>query len=198
MFEQSNLMRLGCHPDKGDGGACEEMINYLISYTFRMAISKNPRKLLRAECKKILCFFLGINIEDNKTLNIIRVSPTKQWNKIDLIVDIVLQKNDKLEYHALMIEIKYFSSLKNDLTEYTLKSKQFNFYKDSEEKRIWHYWLFHCRSEEDTKDYIDHLPCNFRIVNKQYFENIGISKTESEIFNEFWINNWVTNSFEEE
>ena len=41
------------------------------------------------------------------------------------------------------------------------------------------------------------LPRDFQIVNKQQFEQSGITETESEIFNEFWIHDWQTNSFEE-
>ena len=82
MTDQSNLMRLECHPDKGEGGKCEEIIDYILSYTFRMAISRNTRNLLKEECKKILCHFLELNIDDYKTINVLRVSPTKQWEKL--------------------------------------------------------------------------------------------------------------------
>lgn len=190
-------MRLEVHPDKAGEGQCEAIIDYVLSYTFRMAVDSNNREKLLVECRKILFYFLQISLDNCQNIHIIRVSPTKQWNKIDLIVDVELSYNNIQENHCILIETKYFGKLDNDLVKYTNLVKDFKFPIKSNEVRKMHYWVFHCRSDKDATEYKNHLPSNFNIVNKQFFERRGISETESEIFNEFWINEWQTNSFED-
>lgn len=191
-------MRLEVHPDKTNSdGQCEEIIDYILSFTFRMAIDSNNRKILQDECRKILFYFLGFKSDEEKNIQITRVSPTKQWNKIDLIVDVEFLRNNIVENHCILIETKYYSKLKNNLGEYEKYAKDFKYPIEQERPRIMHYWVFHCRSNQDASEYTAHLPMNYGIVNKQFFENRIVSETESEIFNEFWINNWQTNSFEE-
>lgn len=193
---QSQLMRLEVHPESNNEGKCEEIIDYILSFTFHMASDSNMRHKLRNECRRILLFFLEIDT-DNSKISITRVSPTKQWKRIDLIVDVELIKNGIVENHCILIETKYFSKLENNLSEYLDKATKFKFPVKPEKKRDMHYWVFHCRSDNDAIDYKNVLPDSFSIINKQFFESNGINETESEIFNEFWINNWQTNSFEE-
>ena len=151
---KSQLMRLEHHPDNGEGGKCEEVIDYLLSFTLRMAMDNNKRELLRRECRKILFYFLGLNSEVGDNLHVIRVSPTKQWEKIDLIVDVELLRNNYVEYHCILIETKYFSKLDNDLIGYIQTVKDFHYPISPNHKRIMHYWVFHCRCEKDEANYI--------------------------------------------
>lgn len=182
--------------DSEKDGHAETMMDYVFSWCFRMAqdVYSTQKPILWSQCKDILCRVLG----ETSDVEILNVKVWKQEENIDLWVEVELRKNGKIEHHAILIENKYYSRLRqvkdtdgefrNQLIVY---KKKFDKYY-SEQSIAWskHYVLITCIERDEENKFIEYSPAEefgYRIIT--FYEMLGdcAQETESDIYNEFWL-----------
>lgn len=191
-MELPKLMR----DDSEKDGHAETVMDYVFSWCFRMAKDEysEEKPILCSQCKDILCRVL----EETSDVEILDVKVWKQEEKIDLWVEVELRKNGQIEYHAILIENKYYSKLRqvkdtdgeyhNQLIVY---QKKFDRYY-SEQPKAWHkhYVLITCIERDEENKFMEYLSAEefgYRIIT--FYEMLGdcTRETESDIYNEFWL-----------
>ena len=183
---------------KKDGQA-ENIMDYIISWCLRRAsiICKNEKPILYNYCRNMLSILLQITIDDSILFKSVKV--WKQEYKIDLWIEVIIEKRGIEEKHALLIENKYYSKIR------TLKDKdgkyksQLEIYKQifdeyyqkepTQYKK--HYALITCIDRNDPKFSIYKSALNLNFSVYSFYELLGekrdYEESESEIFNEFWL-----------
>lgn len=185
---------LMCDDSKKDGHA-ETMMDYILSWSLRCtkySFIKYNKPLLYHYCKYILCTFIDkLQDMNNITIDDVRVCKQKQY--IDLWVEVDLHINDREEHHAILIEDKYYTGVHD---EQLARYKQiFNeHYKDSQ--RNCHYVLITCLYSNNmhyaplaqaAKDNRFNIYQLYDIVDN----SLGYRESESDIFNELFLREWV-------
>ena len=187
-------------------GQLETIMDYVISWCLRCAeenailynpeaeektIKENKPNLFRY-CHSMLAKLLGLKNEDK--LEFTSVKTWKQKYRIDLWVEVVLKINGEEQKHAVLIEDKYYSELRNNkYGRCQLEVYKEKFDNDYQNRPEWikHYCLITQIDCEDTK---------FKEYYRQKAEENGFSLynirellysekgeiTESDIFNEYW------------
>lgn len=182
--------------DSEKDGHAEPIMDYVISWCLRCSPEEYYliKPLLQKECKYLVCNLLERNFEDVVILN---VRTYKQDLDIDVWAEIELENKGKLEFHAILIENKYYSKLRkttdidgikrNQLLVY--KKKFLNYYKAKENNYILHYHLITCvdRNDPNFKIYDEALEYGYKIWSFSEVLRNNIQYTESDIFNEFWL-----------
>lgn len=174
-------------------GNKEAMMDYIISWTLRHAADdfKNKKRLWKYS-RLILEKIINKPIEKDDCLSEICVY--KQEEKIDLWVEFKL--ND--EYHAILIENKYYGKLKycgdGKTTQIEIYKQKFDkYYKENESSYKLHYCLISCIERGDEKFnqyYGEAKDFEFNLFSlKELVADIK-EPSESDIFNEFWLENW--------
>lgn len=182
--------------DSESDGYAETMMDYVISWCLRCAMQycANEKPILHEHCKTILCRLLGIS--NPETVSIIEVKTRKQDSKIDLWVEISLLCNDIKENHALLIENKYYSKLRNvkdedgcSRNQLIVYKKKFDKHYDSQAAWHRHYSLITCIEKSDPKfnQYNICAEIGFNVFSFYDLCDDCTSLTESDIYNEFWI-----------
>ena len=192
IMELPRLMRDSTTKD----GHAEIVMDYVLSWCLRYAESKynSIRPILSHYCR----YMLGKLIDKDITLetNILSVKVWKENKRIDLTVEVVIDNNGTLEKHAILIENKYYSKLRdNQLIKY--KTAFLKHYGNTQDWQK-HYKLLSCLDtpEEVMSVYGKDIegteftaysfyellsPALWQIDIGEYVES------ESEIFNEFWL-----------
>lgn len=182
--------------DSEKDGHAEPVMDYVFSWCFRMAqdVYSKQKPILWSQCKDILCRLLG----ESSDVEILDVKVWKQEEYIDLWVEVELRKNGKIEHHAILIENKYYSKLKqakdtdgefrNQLIVYKKKFDSYYF----GQPIAWHkhYLLITCIERDEDNKFIEYSPAEefgYRIIT--FYEMLGdcTKETESDIYNEFWL-----------
>jgi len=180
----------------------EIVMDFVLSWSLRCAKDKyakaNP--VLNEYCRYMLLNLMGMQNESEVSIKDVRV--WKEWKNIDVCVEVDLVVNGEESKHAILVENKYYSGLhdstdvdgerRNQLLVY--KSAFNNYYGDD---WIKHYCLVACygTKEEMEKVYgdvkslygFDAFPFDDMLDPAKYKDG-GWTLTESDIFNEFWIN----------
>ena len=189
---------LMCDDSEKDGHA-ETMMDYILSWSLRCtkySFIKDNKPLLYHYCKYILCTFIDkLQDMNNITIDDVRVCKQKQY--IDLWVEVDLHINDREEHHAILIEDKYYTGVHDDqLKRYRQIFEEL--YKDKEKypRRNLHYVLITCL----YSDNINYAPLA-QAAKENGFEiyqlydivdnSLGYKETESDIFNELFLREWV-------
>ena len=173
----------------GDGPA-EHVMDYIISYTLR-SVNNTNQPIFASYCRKILFKLLGI--EDRDQI-IPSVKVWKQWQFTDLTVEIILEDENGVSKHALLIENKFYSGVRHnrdgELQTEVYKRKTSEFYSDKGFNL--HYALITCISRKD--DLFKYYDCvqasGFRVFSIYDFTEPGQKDCESDIFNQFWLRSW--------
>lgn len=194
--------------DCSNGDCQKEAISdFILSWTLRAAADnfpyKNEQERLHLKCKEILSkLILGDYYDKNSNpINkFISVDVWKQWNKIDLHANVILEINGKKEYHLLVIENKaYTKTRENQLHKY---KKLINQTYDSDpdlvcfEEKNRHFILITFLNDECNPNVFhlikeDCLKNGYECISILDLQpNCGIEDTESDIFNEFWLRKW--------
>lgn len=147
----------------------------------------------------MLLKLLGKEQSTNKnSLSFEEVKIWKQWEHIDICAEITLKEKDENVNHVILIENKYYThthSTKDTDGEYRNQLEVYkkvfdNFY---EEKKIpkenRHYIVITCLEKEDFEDVDKYGYCLFNLYDL-IDEKSNYELTESDIFNEFWIEKW--------
>ena len=194
MVNNLELPRLMRDSSENDGHA-EIIMDYVLSWCLRFAESKycQAKPILSHYCRYMLGMLLKMNITDNT--NILSVKVWKEWQRIDLTVEVIIENNGIQEKHAILIENKFYSKIHDDqLLRY--KKLFLDHYGDADE---WHkhYMLLSCLDthEEVERVYGPDLEGTgftaysfYELLDPTCWqEEKGEYKpTESDIFNEFW------------
>lgn len=181
MEKESILMK-----DPEGRGNTEAVMDHILSWTFKMCNESNNKEktnyALLIECRKILSKLIGVDI----TYDNCEVKAYMQWEKIDLVVEVVLQNG---ESHAVLIENK----VKSDLPEHELKDNKIKFKKhyDNDGSIQWyqHFWLIHAYNVDD---YMINQ-CNvdgYKYITLDELSHSSGPDLGNDIFDEFWRRKW--------
>lgn len=194
-MKESILM---CDSTGGDGKA-EIVMDYVMSYSLRHSVDKYliEKPILCRYCRYMLGKLIDVVITD-KT-NIKSVNVRKEWNYIDLCVEVVIIDGENESKYAVLVENKYYGKLeKGNLEKY--KNAFDVHYKGTD--YIKSYKFVSCYEElcEIEKRYgtvlantpeFEPIPFYDLLPKKYWHEDIwAYEDTESEIFNEFWLRKW--------
>lgn len=182
-------------------GPAEHVMDYIISYTLRLAkdISPEDTPILYLYIKNIISKLFEIELLDLSNIESIKV--TKHWKQIDLVVELVL-KNDNECSHVLLIENKHYSKIRTDKQG----KNQLEKYKEKFEKKYLdkqlHYALISSQGHDEVKESYksicdevgfkcfsmdDLLPNTMKVPDGNDYHFID---SEDLIFNEFWLREW--------
>ena len=177
-------------------GHVEPIIDYVISWCLRRADvrCKDEKPILYSHCR----FMLGklLSIENTDAVIFSNVKVWKQWENIDLRVEVDVEQMGKITKYALLIENKYYTGLhdtndtdgkkRNQLEVYKKKFDAHYADKPNEDWKL-HYALITCIERNDGKFE------QYRIAEKFGFNLFSFydllkddTQTESDLFNEFW------------
>ena len=183
-------------------GHAETIMDYVISWCLRVAANdfcKKYKPILYHYCRFLLFKLLQIEQENNDKIVIEEVKVWKQWKRIDLWVEVTLMDNGQREKHSILIENKYYTlthdtrdidgTYKDQLEVY--KKVFDNFYaQDNNIKK--HYALITCLDNYPDQEKIQKLGYQLHTYSALQDEMASnarnIEPSESDIFNEFWIN----------
>ena len=189
---------LMCDDSEKDGHA-ETMMDYVLSWSLRCTkypFVKDNKPLLYHYCKYMLCKLID-RLQDMKIITIDDVRVWKQERYVDLWVEVKLHIDKREENHAILIEDKYYTGVHDDqLTRYRQIFE--DYYQDKKDypKDNRHYVLITCL----YSDNIYYAPLA-QAAKENGFEiyqlydivdnSLGYKETESDIFNELFLREWV-------
>ena len=178
-------------------GHAETVMDYVISWCLRRAqsICKTEKPILYSKCRFMLSKLLDLDVLNIESVEFKRVEVWKQWERIDLFVEVDAVINNIEKRYAILIEDKFYSGLhytkdidgkyRNQLEVY--KKKFENYYKEQNEVRELRYALITCIEREDIKFKQYNITSQFGYNVFSFYELLEDEiLTESEIFNEFW------------
>ena len=188
MDKTSNFMTDHSLGDKGK----EAVMDFQVSWVLRMAADDEYTKdkpAFHLFCKYMLYKLLGMEFPNPK--KIVKVKVWKEWENIDLCVEVVLNNKGMEETHVILIENKVYTNMKiNQRDEYPNTVKQF--YKDKIDDDKFHQVLITCAETDEEIKQVEAF-CEGTAWKVMSIYNIILDldiETESELFNEFWIYNW--------
>ena len=172
---------------EGKDGAKEVIMDYVVSWTLRRAQNSCAveKPILYNYCRRFLGLLLNQTIKDD---DIVTVETWKQDNYIDLWVHVSINGIS----HDILIEDKYYSNLHDDqLTRY--KEYFDKWLEENRKESMPHYYILSCMDSYDKKVSQYKVPDFKLICWDQMLEAMGCNNadcepSESDIFNEFWIN----------
>ncbi|MFG6341843.1 MAG: PD-(D/E)XK nuclease family protein [Alistipes sp.] len=182
-----------CDDSECDHGK-ETMMDYELSWVIRLAADKEQCKgneVLYDKCRAILGKLLG-----EKCVGEYRVESAnvwKQWKRIDLIANIVLENDGYPEKHIIIIENKAYTQLRDNQLAYSkIVDVEYGSYLDWEDC-FKHFWVITC-FEPDESGYIDLVDrcrdtCWTPISLTELQDNTEPLTGEA-LFDEFWLKYW--------
>ena len=183
---------------EGDHGL-EAILDYELSWVLRMVVDKECREnkpRLYHQCRHILFTLIGMS--DSPDINIKVVEVWKQWNRMDLVADVYMEINGKKELHVILAENKAYTMMKqNQRDDYPRDIKDeydTNLrYKDYRDYKL-HQVLVTCFCTDDENylqqaEFINGTDWSIKSV-EELPDWSAEEQTESDLFNEFWLNRW--------
>lgn len=173
----------------GDGPA-EHVMDYIISYTLR-SVNNSKQPVFASYCRKIL--FKLLDLED-KGQYIQPVKVWKQWQFTDLTAEITIEDETGISKHALLIENKYYSGVRQNkdgkLQTDIYKQRMTQHYSGTDFNL--HYALITgiSRSSDLFSIYDRVQSSGFKVFSIYDFIETGQEDCESDIFNQFWLRSW--------
>ena len=175
--------------DSENNQGYEHMLDFQMSWVMRVPTKqeiKNNNLILYERCYGVLMKLIG-KAEVDK---IVSVHVWKQWKRIDVIAEVVVECDGFEEKHIVVIEDKAYTMIHDD---------QLNRYKDTvsswytgKDLENTHYWVITFFSEgEDGYSAMKSMckAANWGLLSYDDVLNDN-SPTGSELFDEFWINEW--------
>ena len=194
------LMPQFMRDNSSNDGHAEPVMDYVISWCLRRAdvICKDEKPILYSHCR----FMLGKLLDENNIDDVIfsNVKVWKQWEKIDLRVEVDVEQRGKITKYALLIENKYYTGLHDTTGVDGVKRNQLVVYKNTfdahynSQSETWqkHYALITCL-ERNSTPFIRHFGNLTEVDTKPTFKLFSFyellendTQTESDLFNEFW------------
>ena len=170
----------------------EIMLDYFLGWTLRCAVNTNPDLKLRNESKKILSFLL---FKGQEMFEVKSVETWKQWKRMDLCAEVVINRNGNDEEYAILFENKmYTHTHSNQLERYKEIFEKFYLNKNNDTtKYTTKYFFLTCLYKE--ADYLsDKIECEkvgFDFLSFGWIKtNSEIVETGNYLFDEFWFRYW--------
>jgi len=182
-----------CDDSENDHGK-ESILDYELSWVIRLAADKKQCKgneILYNKCRAILGKLL--DEQDFGEYKVKSAHVWKQWKRIDLIANIVLENNDRLENHVVVIENKAYTELRDNQLEYSeIVDTEYGSYTDWE-SCIKHFWVITC-FDPDESGYTELVDK----CKKSKWHPLALTKlqdnsealTGEALFDEFWLKSW--------
>ena len=176
-------------------GHAEPVMDYVISWCLRRAdvICKDEKPILYRHCRFMLGKLLSIENTDDVIFSNVKV--WKQWENIDLRVEVDVEQRGDITKHALLIENKYYTGLHDTNDTDGEKRNQLEVYKKkfethyNSQSETWqkHYALITCIERSDSKFEQYRIAEKFGFNVFSFYELLENDiQTESDLFNEFW------------
>jgi hypothetical protein len=195
--QQTNpLMPQFMRDSSQNDGHAEPVMDYVISWCLRRAdvICKDEKPILYRHCRFMLGKLLSIENTDDVIFSNVKV--WKQWENIDLRVEVDVEQKGKMAKHTLLIENKYYTGLhdttdidgkkRNQLEVYKKKFDAHYADKSNEDWKL-HYALITCIERNDSKFEQYRIAEKFGFNLFSFYELLENDiQTESDLFNEFW------------
>ena len=174
-------------------GAKEVIMDYVISWMLRRAqnICKDEKPILYSYCRKFLGKLIGKELTNE---DVLEVETWKQYERIDLWASVKVNG----EQHDILIEDKYYTGVhSNQLIRYReIFDRWVGTHRPNAKK---HYWLLTCFDNEYSTDIYDAAlqESGFKALFwEDMLDAMGLNvnnpvMSESDIFNEFWLEKWV-------
>lgn len=198
---------LMCDSTEGDGKA-EIVMDYVMSWSLRHAVTNKDNEktpILHKYCRYMLYKLLQIK-SPLKNIIFTEVKVWKEWQHIDLCVEVRLTNNGNKECYALLVENKYYTPLHCKRDSNGVWRNQLDVYKEIfkeyyKNKAAWNlrYALVSCYEHTDKKikKYKEAHTYGFKVFSFYSITNSHLldkkkeyKDSESEIFNEFWLRRW--------
>ena len=187
--------------DSTKDGQAETIMDYVLSWCLRCACYryvKDEQPILYQYCKYMICKLIEKE-DDIEKISIDDVQVWKQEKYIDLWVSVNLHINQEKETHAILIEDKYYTGAKDgQLQGYkTIFDEYYKGNNDIPETHR-HYALI-TRQYGDTEAFItlqeqcQKTDKRFQCLNIYDLidKSMNFNLSESDIFNEFFIRDWL-------
>ena len=95
---------------EGDHGK-ETILTYWLSWSLRLSVENNDyckdKPILKRYCRYMLFKLLGI--DNYNGIRVLEVNVKKEWHRIDLIAEIMIERDGCKERHVLMMENKAYT-----------------------------------------------------------------------------------------
>lgn len=180
--------------DNSEGDENEIFIDYFISWTLRCAVHNNGlSSVLKDYSKKVLLKILSKTESVNKVpfddIVIKEVMTYRQWERIDLHAEIILEINGKLKKFVVVFENKLYTKIHdNQLKKY--KDSINNFYDKSENKKTDYERVFvflTCNPEVPDSDQKECDTNGYKAFTVQEIrDSFNGDETGNYLFDEFW------------
>lgn len=187
-----------CDCTTGSHGV-ETILDYQLSWVLRCAADRNLSSEKPELYHQCITIFMHLIDPDKamagKNVSIESVKVWKQWEKIDLIANIIIKVNGVEERHVLVIEDKAYTHMtehqRDDYPE--LVKSEYDGYDDWKGYHL-HLCVVTCHSWGDGGNEAIEELCKgsgWRVIAMENLPdwNAG-SPTESDLFNEFWFTIW--------
>ena len=95
-------------------GKAEALLDYVLSWSLRNCDENSSncgKPILTGYSKYMLATLLEMGKENINDIRFKTVKTWKQWNNIDLCVEVILEIAGQEEKHAILIEDKYYTNL---------------------------------------------------------------------------------------
>lgn len=192
MDKDSRFMTDHSEGDKGK----EAVMDFELSWVLRMSADEEYLKdkpIFRLFSKYMICRILDIPCLC--TVQIKAVKVWKEWENIDLCVEVELLKEGETEYHFILIENKVYTDMKQwQRDDYPKTLRQY--YENNPDKNNYapHQVLILCAESEkkikEAKEFCEKSNWKWDVLSiYDIILDLNV-ETESELFNEFWIYNW--------
>lgn len=186
------LPRLMTDSSNKDGNA-EAMMDYVISWCLRFAESKyiQEKPILSKYCRYMLGKLIDADVKENTFIKSVVVK--KQWHRIDLCVEVLIDEDGIETKHAILIENKYYTTLHDNqhINYKIIFDKEYEGWART-------YRIITCYDDpkrveelygEDIKDTPYKAYTFYEMLSPELWDvEKGLYReTESDIFNEFWL-----------
>lgn len=184
---------------EGDHGK-ETILTYWLSWSLRLAVDDNDyckdKPILKRYCRSIL--FKLLDIDYFNGIHVREVKVKKEWHRIDLIAEIMIERNGCKERHMLMMENKAYTYMTENQRD-NYPSIVTRYLGDPQEKGYYlHQILLTCFERSNPNDvprikYLEEFCADrpqWRVMSIEDIIMKSNQDSESELYNVFWLGNW--------
>lgn len=180
-------------------GKAEIMMDYVLSWALRWADASlsSEKPLLHQKCKFILCKFLQVPCSEIDQVSFTDINVWKEHENIDLWVELKATNDGTTKNCALLIENKYYTGLHNAIDEdgesrnqlEVYKKKFERYYANQSDKWELSYAVYTCLEPTHPKYSMFDIAKKYGFKVLSFYDVLpDYELTESDIYNEFWIN----------
>ena len=173
----------------------EIMIDFFISWTLRCSVEeyKQENELVQEYSKSILLFLLGDKLKGvaDSDIFIKKVNTWKQWERIDLIVDIELEVRGVKQEYVIVFENKLYTHIHDNKLDRYAESINLFYNKSNNKEGFEKVFIFLTASDEvsdEDKEACEQSIEKYRPLTVFELRNSfgDMKQTGHDLFDEFW------------